>query len=84
MWFAAFQQPQQNPWLFEMMKRFLQGDELILGLIEQNPFEKSKPKFIKIDHYLYEFENIKSNNWWKRKFIRNLIRPISLQDFNRK
>ena len=42
MWFAAFQQPQQNPWLFALMEKFLKNDELALSLISHNPFQGQK------------------------------------------
>jgi len=79
MWFAAFQNANQNPWLFTLSKKLLENDQRIISLVEKRSLEGKRPQWIKIDHYRYEFEDQPSPNWWKRRKIQEFVRPVNLQ-----
>ena len=79
MWFAAFQNANQNPWLFTLSKKLLENDQRIVDLVERGSLEGKRPQWIKIDHYRYEFENGGGPNWWKRRKIQEFVRPVNLQ-----
>ena len=52
MWFAAFQQYQQNPWLLHLMGKMLENDSVVDSLIDRNPFKSKKPpKFVRARHF---------------------------------
>ena len=52
MWFAAFQNYQQNPWLLHLMGKMLENDPVVDSLIAFNPFKgKPPPRFIRAKHY---------------------------------
>ena len=52
MWFAAFQNYQQNPWLLHLMGKMLENDPVVDSLIAHNPFKgKPPPRFIRAKHY---------------------------------
>ncbi|RUS86308.1 hypothetical protein EGW08_005952 [Elysia chlorotica] len=84
MWFAAFQNYQNNPWLVHLAAKFLVNDEETESLIAHNPFHsRSPPKFIRADHYKYSFSEIgsaeaKNGQWWKRKLVGEYLPPVSL------
>jgi hypothetical protein len=82
MWFAAFSNYQQHPWLLHLSYKLLQNDPLITSLIELNPFEnKEPPTFIRAEHYVYEYASKNdSKNWWKRKRKGEYFPPIELKN----
>ena len=52
MWFAAFQNYQQNPWLLHLMGKMLENDPVVDSLVAYNPFKgKPPPRFIRAKHY---------------------------------
>ena len=78
MWFAAFQQPRQNQWLFPLLKKLLENDRKTIQLLKDGEMERKNSKWIKIDHYLYKFET-NGKNWWTRKKLREYIQPMNLE-----
>ncbi|XP_025095133.1 lipase maturation factor 1-like isoform X2 [Pomacea canaliculata] len=85
MWFAAFQSFNQNPWLVHLAIKLLANDEDAVSLIAYNPFAgKQPPKFIRAEHYKYRYTKLGTNEtvggaWWKRKYIKNYLPPLSMQ-----
>ena len=79
-WFAAMGNYQYNPWLVHWVFKILHGNDTALSLLENNPFPKSPPTFIKADLYQYEFTNpykgSKVFNWYKRKWIKVYLPPL--------
>lgn len=63
MWFAAFQNYAQNPWLVHLSVKLMRGDTLASNLFATNgnPFflNGTKPKFIRAQHYEYIFNTDK-------------------------
>ena len=43
MWFAAFQNYQQNPWLLHLMGKMLENDPVVDSLLHHNPFRGGRP-----------------------------------------
>ena len=83
-WFAAMERPEQNEWLHHLIWKFLHNDKGALSLISYNPFPHKPPKWIRVDHYIYQFEKPGKKNVWKRNFLGPYI-PVhskeSLQPF---
>jgi hypothetical protein len=78
MWFAAMNSYQYNPWILNVVAKFLQGDEAVLGLIRQNPFPDKPPRFIRAELYEYHFAPSGSSAWWVRKRVGSYLPPLSL------
>ena len=77
-WFAAFQTPQQNPWLIHMIWKLLHNDQETLSLIAYNPFPDEPPKYIRVEFYKYEFANPwKEDAVWKRTYLGIWLPPLS-------
>jgi hypothetical protein len=87
MWFAALGEPRDDPWIFTFELRLLQNSPPVLALLQRNPFPKSPPKFVRAMLYEYHFTNSAerraTGEWWRRKFLRPYLPPLSLQDFRR-
>ncbi len=79
MWFAALGDYRRNAWLGNLMRRLLQGEPTVLGLLDENPFEPEPPKQIRAVVYRYEFtdwdERKAAGHWWKRR-DRALYAPV--------
>ncbi len=82
-WFAAMQRPRQNPWMFHLIWKLLHNDPLALDLIKENPFPDNPPKYIKVDHYIYEFANLKDDQYWNRKKIGEWAPPMNKESLER-
>ncbi len=69
MWFAALSEAGQNPWLFNLMQRLLEGSPAVLGLLEENPFSQKPPRFVRALSDDYTFTKLepdrRSEDWWK-------------------
>ena len=69
MWFAALGNFSQNQWIVNMISRIINNEKSVLKFIKINPFENSKPKFVRIMSYRYTFTNNMNKNTWKRELI---------------
>jgi len=82
MWFAAFMNYQQNPWLLHLTAKLLVNDKNMTSLISYNPFmDGDPPKFIRAAHYKYEYTKLSehSPDWWKRQYIGEYFPPVQLK-----
>jgi hypothetical protein len=80
MWFAAMSPYYQNPWLLNLVGKLLQGEPEVLGLLRENPFPESPPKFIRINLWKYSFTDFGEKAWWKRELVGEYLPPLSLQE----
>ncbi len=72
MWFAALSS-YENPrtwWFAPFLRRLLDNEPAVVGLLERNPFEGEPPRYVRATLYLYEFttpkERRETGAWWKR------------------
>jgi len=59
LYFAAHSSPAQNPWFMSVLYRLLNNQKEVLSLlnIDQIPFGKKPPKFVKVVLYKYQFSS---------------------------
>ncbi|XP_054763837.2 lipase maturation factor 1-like [Lytechinus pictus] len=85
LWFAAFQNYQSNAWFIHLAGKLLMNDNQTIDLIAYNPFQdKLPPRYIRVEHYRYEYTTIGSKEaldgkWWNRKRIGPYMPPVSLE-----
>jgi len=79
-WFAAMQTPGQNPWMFKFIWKLLHNDKNTLSLIKENPFSDRPPKYIRVEHYLYNFAPLRVNAVWERERIGTWLPPLSIKE----
>lgn len=91
MWFAALGSYRQNPWFIHLIYKLLHGEESVLLLLDENPFPKQPPKYIRSMLYTYHYTRIPKNtksliegfqnsrtikNWWKREKPKEYTPPL--------
>ena len=68
MWFAALGSVEQNPWFLNFLERLLDGSPPVLGLLEENPFPKGRPRLVRALSDRYTFTTIAegacTRKWW--------------------
>jgi hypothetical protein len=86
MWFAALSDYGREPWLLSFCRRLLQGTPEVLDLLEENPFPRAPPRFIRAVVYDYRFTDAatrrRTGAWWQRE-PRGLYCPILMLDGDR-
>jgi len=86
MWFAALNTYENTPWFANLVFRLLEGNPVVLRLLESNPFPDKPPKFIRAVMYEYEFTNRRTKKetgaWWDRVPLGLYITPAFLTDEN--
>lgn len=70
LWFAALGDLEGNPWVYNLMRRLLEGSPAVLRLVAYNPFPDEPPNYLRIMRYDYAFatpqEHRLTGAWWKR------------------
>lgn len=80
-WFAAMEDPGENPWLLHLVYKLLKGDRGAIGLLKTNPFPGQPPRYIRADLYEYHFTRDHSKGlWWDRKLVGSYLPPLSAGD----
>ncbi len=82
MWFAALR-PTSSPWLGALARKILSGEEAVLELLPRQKWTESRPTYLRLRYYHYEFttsaERRASGEWWKRELVSELSSPFSLE-----
>ncbi|HYQ86032.1 MAG TPA: lipase maturation factor family protein [Bacteroidota bacterium] len=83
MWFAALGTYAENRWFVNLCVRLLQGSPQVSGLLDGNPFDGRRPKYIRAELYVYHFTDgatrRKTGEWWTRELEGSYLPPISLR-----
>jgi hypothetical protein len=82
MWFAAMEEPEDNPWLLTLAEKLLEGNRAILSLMESAPFSEKPPRFLRARLYEYHFtkRGEASQDWWRRKELGIYLPPLTLKE----
>jgi hypothetical protein len=96
MWFLPFsvtvtrrgiQLPGYEIWFVRLIQKLLEGDEITLKLLKNNPFHTDRPRLIRALFYLYRYtdwpEKRKTGAWWTRRLVDIYMPPVSLGDLKR-
>jgi len=83
MWFAAMESYSDEPWFVNFAAKLLQGDRAVTGLLRQNPFPTSPPRYVRAWLYEYHFttpaEQGQTGAWWKRQRVGLWFPEVSLR-----
>jgi lipase maturation factor 1 len=86
MWFAALDAPRGNTWFVALVYRLLQGSPQVTGLLANNPFQDTAPRYIRAIFYRYRFttadERRRTGAWWIREELREYLPTVSLEQFH--
>jgi hypothetical protein len=82
MWFAAMSTVGQEPWLVHLVSQLLRGDPGPKRLLARDPFPDAPPRWVRAELYRYEFTRPGdgSRDWWRRTWVQDYLRPVSLDD----
>jgi predicted DCC family thiol-disulfide oxidoreductase YuxK len=79
MWFASLSDYRREPWFLYFCQRLLEGSPPVLALLDENPFPRAPPRFIRASFYEYHFTDAatrkKTGAWWRRRYL-GLYCPI--------
>ena len=82
MWFAALGRFEENDWFQNFCVRLLEGDGEVLRLLERDPFQGRKPRYIRAVLYRYRFSDVETRRrdgvWWTRERLREYSPILSL------
>jgi hypothetical protein len=71
MWFAALGDYRSSPWYLSFCRRLLEGSRPVLGLLANNPFPTSPPRYVRGVVYDYHFTDAATRRatgaWWRRE-----------------
>ncbi|MCB9595832.1 MAG: lipase maturation factor family protein [Sandaracinaceae bacterium] len=69
MWFAALGSYRHNPWLGRFMRRLLEAEPSVLALLEEDPFDGERPRFVRATLWDYRFSDMdglrERGVWWE-------------------
>lgn len=82
MWFAALGQFDSEPWFQRFCVRLLEADATVLKLLERDPFEGRRPKYLRAVLYRYRFSDStirgRDGAWWTREPLGRYSPTLSL------
>jgi hypothetical protein len=75
--------PGHPVWFLRLVKKLLEGDRALLGLMGKNPFGDAPPKKIRALFYQYRFttaeERRATGAWWARRLLGVYLEPVGLE-----
>jgi hypothetical protein len=77
MWFAAMGGPRDYPWAVNLVWKLLRADRKTLGLLAGDPFAGTPPRFVRVEHYIYQFAPGGEPGWWRRTRVGPWLPPVS-------
>jgi len=82
MWFAALGRFEDELWFQNFCLRLLEGDGAVLSLLEHDPFNGRKPRYVRAVLYRYQFSDSSARRsdgvWWRRERLREYSPTLSL------
>jgi hypothetical protein len=72
MWFAALDDPQRLPWLWQFVRRLLENEPAVTALLEKNPFPDKPPRYVRAQFYDYTYAGGAEKAmglWWDRRLL---------------
>jgi len=82
MWFAALGRFDDDEWFQSFCVRLLEADGEVLRLLERDPFQGRRPRFIRAMLYRYRFSDGETGKrdgvWWTRELLREYSPILSL------
>ena len=83
MWFAALSRFNDEPWFQNLLVRLLEADSEVLKLLERDPFQGRKPRYIRAVLYRYRFADAGAREaegaWWTRERLGEYSPTLSLR-----
>ncbi len=78
LWFAALGTCSQNPWFLSFQQRLLEGSAPVRALVNDDPFSRAPPKYVRSTSWQYRFAPLASKAWWTRSDPEPYCPPLAL------
>ncbi len=79
-WFSAMDETPNDPWLFHLAYKLLDGDRTVRELIAVDPFGGKPPRWIRMRRYVYHLQPYSAPTWWTRELDDpDWMQPLSLE-----
>jgi hypothetical protein len=82
MWFAALGRFDDERWFQSFCARLLEADGTVLKLLERDPFQGRKPRYVRAVLYRYRFSDLAAGRrdgvWWVRERLGDYSPVLSL------
>jgi hypothetical protein len=78
LWFAAMGRPADSPWTLPLLAGVLRGEPAVLGLLGDDPFPQSPPRYARLRLYDYRF-NPQGSPAWMRQDLGLWQGPVALR-----
>jgi hypothetical protein len=82
MWFAALGRYEENAWFRAFCVRLLEASPAVLALLEHDPFDGRRPRYVRGMLYRYRFAPRDAHRdeglWWTRERLGEYSPPMSL------
>jgi hypothetical protein len=82
MWFAAFSRFDEERWFQNFCVRLLEADDAVLRLLERDPFQGRRPRYLRAVLYRYTFPDAAARRrdgaWWVRERLGDYSPVLSL------
>ena len=79
-WFAAMSTADRYPWTIHLMWKLLHNDRQTLGLLANDPFPDTPPRWVRARLYRYAFAPPGQPAWWTRALVGEWVPPLSADD----
>ena len=80
LWFVPLSPAYAEGWLIPFLRRLLEGDRLVRGLIRVDPFPDAPPSWVRARLFHYRFttaaERRDTGAWWIREPVGELVPPL--------
>jgi hypothetical protein len=80
LWFAAMGSPREYPWALHLVWELLAADAGALGLVGDDPFHGTPPRYVRVDLYRYTLAPLGGNVWWRRTRLGPWLPPLARDD----
>jgi predicted DCC family thiol-disulfide oxidoreductase YuxK len=83
MWFAALGSFSEERWFQEFCVRVLEADNQVLQLLERDPFQGRKPRYLRAVLYRYQFTDWSGRDggaWWRRERVGDYSPVLSVNE----
>jgi lipase maturation factor 1 len=87
MWFAALGSPAMNPWFASFCERLLLAEPGVLALLEHDPFDGRRPRFVRayVDGYRFTSaaQRAETGAWWTAEPLGIYLPEVALDPLHR-
>ena len=73
-------------WFLGLVQRLLEAESSVTNLFHSVPFGRQRPTYVRVNLYQYRFTkgSTESKDWWTRKFVTEVLPPVTIDNADEK